>query len=196
LSAFAESQTPTDVRWDATPVSYRGEREMIAATLSTFINQLGREPGRRPLNASHLFASAEVKESGCTLCRSCVNVCPTHAFEFDERNSSLQFKHIACVACGLCESACPENVISLKREIFFDRNALEYRTVAEDDTVSCLKCGKPYINRKALETVEARLLSLESLLDTFTGERRNLLRMCPDCRAVSAMLEIERGWKP
>jgi Zn ribbon nucleic-acid-binding protein len=62
--------------------------------------------------------------------------------------------------------------------------------------VSCLKCGKPYVNQKALEAVEARLLPLESLLDTFAGNRRGLLRMCPDCRAVDAMLEVEKGWKP
>jgi hypothetical protein len=62
--------------------------------------------------------------------------------------------------------------------------------------VPCAKCGKAYINRKALETVEARLFSLESLLDTFAGNRKNLLRMCPDCRAVDAMLEVEKGWKP
>jgi hypothetical protein len=68
--------------------------------------------------------------------------------------------------------------------------------VVEDSMVSCAKCGKPYINRKALETVEARVLSLSALLDTFSGGRRNLLRMCPDCRAVEAMLEVEKGWKP
>ena len=62
--------------------------------------------------------------------------------------------------------------------------------------VSCTQCGKPYINRKALEAIETRVLSLESLLDTFSGQRRTLLRMCPDCRAVAAMLEVEKGWEP
>ena len=68
--------------------------------------------------------------------------------------------------------------------------------MAQDDNVNCVNCGKPYINRKALETVEARLFSIESLFDTFTGSRRNLLRMCPDCRTVVAMMEVEKGWKP
>jgi len=76
------------------------------------------------------------------------------------------------------------------------RRRNERRTVVQDHMVSCTNCGKPYINRRALETVEARLLSLDSLLDTFTGGRRNLLRMCPDCRAAVAMLEVEKGWKP
>jgi len=130
------------------------------------------------------------------MCRSCVNVCPVHAFKLEESSQSLQFKHLACVACGLCEQVCPENVITLRQEIYFERDALDYKTVVQDSMVSCAKCGKPYINRKALETIEARVFSFDSLLDTFTGNRRNLLRMCPDCRAVIAMLEVDKGWKP
>jgi ferredoxin len=196
LSVFAGSLEPTPIHWDGKPMPHWGNREVIAEALRSFIDQLGREPGRRPLDPAQPFAFADVKAAGCTMCRSCVNVCPTHAFKCDEATQSLQFKHIACVGCGLCDKACPENVITLGREIFFDRGALEYTTVVQDDMVSCANCGKPYINRKALDAIENRLLSVESLLDTFSGNRRNLLRMCPDCRAVVAMLEVEKGWKP
>jgi len=196
LTRFAESLAPTPLRWDGKPLRQWDNREVIAESIASFIDQLGREPGQRPLASSHPFAFAEVNEKGCTMCRSCVNVCPTHAFKLDEKSQSLEFRHMACIACGLCEKVCPEHVISLRREIYLDKTALDYQTVVQDSMVSCAKCGKPYINRKALETVEARVFSLESLLDTFTGNRRNLLRMCPDCRAVDAMLEVEKGWKP
>jgi|SoiMethySBSTD1v2_1073268.scaffolds.fasta_scaffold73225_2 ferredoxin len=196
LARFAETLDAAPIRWDGKRLPQRDNRSVIADAITVFIEQTNREPGRTTLAASQPFAFAEVRASGCTLCRSCVNVCPTHAFSLDDGTLSLQFKHISCVACGLCEKVCPENVITLKPEIFFDRNALEYQTVVQDDMVSCAKCGKPYINRRALETVEARLLSLESLLDTFSGNRRSLLRMCPDCRTVVAMMEVEKGWKP
>ncbi len=196
LSGFAESLAATPIRWDGQPMRSRGNREVISEAINAFIEHTGREPGQRPLPPSQPFALAEVKESGCTMCRSCVNVCPTNAFKLDEESQSLQFKHIACVACGLCEKVCPEKVITLRREIFFERSASEYQTVVEDNMVSCAKCGKPYINRKALEAVEARVLSLGSLFDTFSGNRRALLRMCPNCRAVAAMLEVDKGWKP
>jgi ferredoxin len=196
LAGFADSLTPTPIQWDDKQMRQWGNREVIGDAIETFIEQLGSEPGRRPLAPSLPFAFADVKASGCTLCRSCVNVCPVHAFKLDEGSQSLQFKHMACVGCGLCEKACPEQVITLEREIFFNRDALEYLTVVKDDMVACAKCGKPYINRRALETIEARVLSLESLLDTFSGNRRNLLKMCPDCRTVAAMLEMEKGWKP
>lgn len=196
LTGFAETLKTTPIRWDGKPIRYWDNRAVIAEAIRTFIEQTAREPGLRPFDAPYPFAYADVKESGCTMCRSCVNACPTHAFKVDEKSQSLQFKHISCVACGLCEKVCPEKVITLRKEIFFERDALDYQTVAQDDMVSCAHCGKPYINRKALEAVEARVLSLESLLDTFTGNRRNLLRMCPDCRAVVAMMEVEKGWKP
>jgi ferredoxin len=196
LSRFAETLDRAPIRWDGKPMPQRDSREVIADAIGVFIAQAGRQPGRKPLDTSQPFAFAEVRASGCTMCRACVNVCPTHAFSLDEASQSLQFKHIACVACGLCEKVCPENVITLRREIHFERSALEYQTLVQDDMVSCEKCGKPYINRRALETVEARLFSLESLLDTFTGSRRSLLRMCPDCRTIVAMMEVEKGWKP
>jgi ferredoxin len=196
VSSFAKALEATPIHWDGKRLGQLGNREVIAETVRTFIEQTRNQPGGRALGTGYPFASAEVRASGCTMCRSCVNVCPTHAFSLDENSQSLQFRHISCVACGLCEKVCPENVITLRHEILFEQGALEYQTVVQDDMVSCAKCGKPYINRRALETVEARLLSFESLLDTFSGNRRNLLRMCPDCRTVVAMLEVEKGWKP
>jgi len=196
LSSFAGSLQSTPIRWDGRPMRQQGNREVIADAIATFIEQTGREAGQRVLESSQPFAFADVEASGCTMCRSCVNVCPVHAFRLEESTSSLQFKHISCIGCGLCETVCPEKVISLKREIYLERDGLEYQTVAQDSMVSCLQCGKPYINRKALEAVEARVLSLGSLLDTFSGNRRGLLRMCPNCRAVAAMLEVDKGWKP
>jgi ferredoxin len=142
------------------------------------------------------FALAEVEESGCTLCRSCANVCPTNAFKFDEESNSLYFKHINCVGCGLCEQVCPENVVTLRSELFLEKPTLDYKKVVEDEMINCSKCEKPYINRRALEAVESKLFEIESLKNTFSGNRKNILRMCPDCRTIVAMMEIDKGWEP
>ena len=197
LTHFAESLTPAPVRWDALkPWRVTSDRQALTEIVSTFIEQRQREPGRQPVDAALPFAVAEVEADGCTLCRSCVNVCPTHAFRLDEPTSSLQFNHFACVACGLCETLCPENVISLQHEVVFSREALDYRTVVRDEMVGCLKCGKPFVNQKSLDAILAKVLQFGPLMDAFSGERRNLLRMCPDCRAVAAMQEVEEGWEP
>jgi hypothetical protein len=62
--------------------------------------------------------------------------------------------------------------------------------------VSCVKCDRPFINRKALEAIESKVFSIQSILDTFAGSRRDLLRMCPECRAVAAVFEMQKGWEP
>ena len=31
---------------------------------------------------------------------------------------------------------------------------------------------------------------------SFAGDRHEILRMCPDCRAVAAIRDVERGWEP
>ena len=197
LTCFAESLPPAPIQWDGlTPWRVKDDRQALTKIVSTFIEQRRREPGRQPVDPVLPFAVAAVEEEGCTLCRSCVNVCPTHAFRLDEPTSSLQFKHFACVACGLCETLCPENVISLQHEVVYSRQALDYRTVVRDEMVGCLKCGSPFINQRSLDAILAKVLQFGPLMDAFSGERRNLLRMCPDCRAVAAMQEVEQGWEP
>ena len=196
LTRFAESLPPAPIHWNGKPWRVSGNRQALTEIVGTFIEQRQREPGRQPVDAALPFATAEVEAEGCTLCRSCVNVCPTHAFRLDEPTFSLQFNHIACVACGLCETLCPEHVISLQHEVVLSREALDYRTVVRDEMVACLQCNKPFVNRKSLDAILAKVLQLGPLMDAFDGERQNLLRMCPDCRAVAAMREVEQGWEP
>ena len=197
LNGFSRSLGPAPVHWNgSTPSGAMDDRQALSDVVAALIEQRRREPGRRSIDPALPFAVAEVGEEGCTLCRSCVNVCPTHAFRLDEITSSLQFKHFACVACGLCETLCPENVISLQHQVVFSRRALDYQTVVRDEMVGCMNCGSPFINRKSLDAILAKVLTLGPLMDAFSGGRRNLLRMCPDCRAVAAMQEVEQGWEP
>ena len=188
------SESPMVPNW--TTPSQTLNRSILSDVLGGFIDQTGNEPGRISLSSELPFAFANINESGCTLCRSCANVCPTNAFRFEEESNSLHFKHINCVGCGLCEEVCPENVITIKRELVLEKQSLDYTLVAEDEMINCSKCEKPYINRRALEAVESKLFEIESLKNTFSGNRKNILRMCPDCRTVAAMMEVDRGWEP
>ncbi len=196
LEQFASALEASPVRWDGVVPRETTSREVFAAAIASLIEQTGREPGRSALDATYPFAITTVRESGCTMCRSCVNVCPTHALRFDEAVSSLELKQISCVACGLCETVCPEDVITLQPELELSRRSLDYRTIVQDAPVGCARCGKPFINQKALAAIEAKLAGLDMVGDTFAGARQSLLRMCPDCRAVAAMMEVDKGWEP
>jgi ferredoxin len=196
LTHFSASLPASPVVWDGSAAGTPVAREAVAEALGTLMAATGREPGRLPVPASAPYAFPEVRIEGCTLCRTCVNVCPTHAFRFDESRQALELRQVACVNCGLCATACPEGVITLRAELYLDRSALDWVTVVEDEPVRCVRCGTPFGTRRALEAVEARVLGLLSLGDTFAGPRRNLLRMCPTCRGAAAVLAVQEGWEP
>ena len=196
LNTFGESLTPSPLASKARPLHATGNREVVAEVIAGFIGRLGKEVGGLKLSPQQPYAFAGVDEDKCTLCRACATACPSHALIFDPGQQNLQYKHIACVGCGLCETVCPEKAVTLRRELYLEKDSLEYLTVAQDEMISCAKCAKPYINRRALETIEARVLDAAAVLDTFMGARRNLLRMCPDCRAVAAMQQVQQGWEP
>lgn len=197
LNRFAERLGDPPLPWDGRFPSSLENRAIIADAIAAFIEKTGLEPGLVKRNTPLPYALAEVDTSGCTMCRACVFVCPTHAFKLDEEKQTLELKYIACVACGMCEKACPEHVITLRRDLFLDRGALEYQVVVQDEMVGCLHCGKKYINRRALETIERRVFGIKDFFeDTFAGKRRDLLRMCPDCRGAMAVLEMQEGWEP
>jgi ferredoxin len=196
LGRFATGLGPAPIRWEGRSALPTDNREVIAEAIRAFIDATGREPGRVSVPETQPFAFPEVRVADCTMSRACVNVCPTHAWKFEEEKQTLELRQIACVNCGLCVTACPEHAIALRPELSLDRSGLDWQVIIRDEMVKCVKCGKPFINRKALQAVEAKVFSIESIVDTFAGSRRNLLRMCPNCRAVAAVLEMEKGWEP
>ena len=50
------------------------------------------------------LGAISVNVDGCTLCLSCVSVCPTGALLDDPERPALKFVEDACVQCGLCRA--------------------------------------------------------------------------------------------
>jgi ferredoxin len=196
LDGFAASLGPAPVRWDGRGGLPTEGREVIAEAVRALLDASRREPGRLPVPREAPFAVPEVDPAKCTLARACVSACPTHAWRFDEARQALLLRSIACVNCGLCVEVCPEGAISLAPAMPLAARALDWQVEVRDEVVGCLKCGKPVGNRKAMQAVEAKLGALGALTDTFAGSRRDLLRMCQNCRAVAAVLEMQKGWEP
>jgi ferredoxin len=196
LDAFTAALGPAPIRWDGDATLPAAGREAIAEAIRALLDATRREPGRLAVPADAPFASPRVDPAKCTLARACVNACPTHAWRFDEARQALLLRSIACVNCGLCVQVCPEGAITLDPAIPLEAGALEWRVAVQDEPAACTKCGKPFGNRRAVQAVEARLRALPAVVDVFAGPRAELLRMCPECRAVAAMLEVHKGWEP
>ena len=140
-----------------------------------------------PLPAGAPFGTVEIDVAGCTLCLSCVAVCPTGALGDDPERPLLRFAEDACVQCGLCKATCPEKVITLKPQIDFRAATARARVLKEEEPYQCIRCGKPFGVKSTIERVIGKLAG-QHWMYAPGSTRLDALRMCENCRitAVSA----------
>ncbi len=130
------------------------------------------------------FGRIEVDVDGCTLCFSCLNVCPAGALSDHPEKPQLSFLEDACVQCGLCANTCPENVITLVPEFRFTAEAQHWRVLKEEEPALCIECGKAFGVRSSVERVIAKLAG-NHWMYSGPGSPIDRMRMCADCRAVA-----------
>jgi ferredoxin len=136
-----------------------------------------------PLPAGAPFGAVEVDSAGCTLCLSCVSVCPTGALSDDKERPMLRFAEEACVQCGLCEATCPEKVITLKPQLDLRNGAGGVRVLKEEEPFRCIRCRKPFGVKSTIELVAAKLADKHWMFKN-SPERLDLIKMCEDCRVA------------
>jgi ferredoxin len=141
-----------------------------------------------PLPEQAPFGSVSVDVEGCTLCLSCVSACPTGALRDNPDRPALRFVEQACVQCGLCKATCPEKVITLKPQFDFRASAASARLLNEEEPFSCLRCGKAFGVKSAIERVVAKLEHSHWMYRGSPG-RLDLIRMCEDCRVAQVSQE-------
>jgi Fe-S-cluster-containing hydrogenase component 2 len=129
------------------------------------------------------FGAVEIDTSGCTLCLSCVSVCPTHALSDDAERPMLRFSEEACVQCGLCVATCPEQVMTLKPQLDFRNGAGSTRVLKEEEPFRCIRCRKPFGVKSTIDHVLAKLADKHWMFKD-TPERLDLIKMCDDCRVA------------
>lgn len=166
------------------PARFAAPKADKRGTLRLALDSLGAQaptPRRSiPLPAGAPFGEIRVNAETCTLCMSCVSVCPTHAMQDGRGLPQLNFREWNCVQCGLCEKACPESAISLKARFLYDREAREQtRILHEEQPFCCVSCGKPFATRSMLETLEKKLVGHWMFQ---SEEARRRLQMCEDCK--------------
>jgi ferredoxin len=144
-----------------------------------------------PLPAGAPFGTLAVDAANCTLCLSCVSACPTGALIDNPDRPMLRFIEDACVQCGLCKVTCPEKVIALKPQLSFADAARSPALIKEEDPANCIRCGKPFGTRGAIEAVIAKLAGKHWMFQEGGAVER--IRMCEDCRLV---VQAERSIDP
>ena len=130
------------------------------------------------------LGAISVDVGGCTLCLSCVSVCPTGALLDDPDRPALKFVEDACVQCGLCKSTCPEKVITLVPRIDFTAESARTRIIKEEEPALCIRCSKPFGVKSTIDKIAAKLEGRNWMFPA--GDKRlDTLRMCADCRVIT-----------
>ena len=136
-----------------------------------------------PLPGGATFGEIQVDHDTCTLCMSCVAICPVKALQHDAAQLQLGFIESNCVQCGLCRNACPEDSITLvSRYVYDDVAAGKPRVLNEDEPFHCIVCGKPFISRRMFDRITEKLAATGN----WNVDKENVpgwLQMCGDCRA-------------
>ncbi|MFQ5622592.1 MAG: 4Fe-4S binding protein [Paracoccaceae bacterium] len=143
-----------------------------------------------PLPAGAPYGGISIDTEACTLCLSCVSLCPSGALGDNPGKPLVSFQEDACLQCGICAGACPENAIALVPQLNLGDDALSQIVLHEEEPFECIACGKPFGVRSSIERVAAKL---EGLHPMFTGsDNAKLIRMCEDCR-VKAQFHSENS---
>ncbi len=124
------------------------------------------------------FGTLDIDVAGCSICLSCVGVCPTGALQGTEETRRLSFVEDACVQCGLCRATCPEKVIKLVPRLNFTETARNPAVIKQDEAFECVRCGKPFGIKSFIEAIARKLVEApEAAIER--------IKMCDQCRLES-----------
>ena len=170
------------------------EKRLLLRTAINYL--LEHAPSHRKvaaLPAGAPFGRVKVDAAACTLCMSCVAVCPTSALREGQGLPQLNFVERSCIQCGSCEKACPEDAVSLETRFLYDDKARgAQRLLHEEQPLCCISCGKPFATRSMLKVMTKKLE--DHWMFQSDADRRRL-EMCEDCR-VKDLMRAQQGGGP
>jgi len=179
LEALAEAPPDPEIK-PATFAALDEKRTTIRLAVDHLHAQSGSHKRYTALPSGAPFGQVMVERKGCTLCLSCVGVCPSSALTDGGDLPQLNFTEWNCVQCGLCELACPEHVIARAPRFVYDPEVRRAtRTLNEDRVVCCVECGKPFATQRLLARMTEKLAG-HWMFQNEEAQRR--LQMCEECR--------------
>ncbi len=169
-----------------TPVRPMGTRRQITRQAAKALH-----PGSEtlPLPDGAPYGAVLVNTETCTLCLSCVSLCPSGALGDNPDLPQLRFQEDACLQCGLCASVCPEAAIAYEPRLTLDDSALQQVVLNEEEPFACIECGALFGVKSTVEKITAKL---EGHAMFAGGDRLRLIQMCDTCR-INAQYHSEEN---
>lgn len=167
--------TPAPVSEPILPI---GERRQIARLAARTLNADTDAPLPLPYGAP--YGAVLVDTESCTLCLSCVSLCPSGALVDNPDKPQLKFQEDACLQCGLCANICPEAAIELQPRFDLSDGALSQRVLNEEDPFACIECGALFGVKSTVEKIMEKLAGKHAMFSNPTAAR--MIQMCDNCR--------------
>lgn len=160
----------------AKPIRPLGSRRQITRQAARTL-QKGRK--YLPLPEGAPYGAVLVDKESCTLCLSCVSLCPSGALTDNPDQPQLRFQEDACLQCGICASACPEDAIQFEPRLELTEDSLRQIVLREEEPFACTECGAHFGVRSTIERITEKLQSHSMYKDSAS---LRLIGMCSDCR--------------
>ncbi|WP_238370311.1 4Fe-4S binding protein [Heliomarina baculiformis] len=170
----------------AKPILPLGNRRQIARLSAQALNRSAEAPLPLPENAP--YGAVLVDTDACTLCLSCVSLCPSGALMDNPDMPQLRFQEDACLQCGLCRNICPEDAITLEPRLDLSEAALTQKILNEEEPFACVECGSLFGVKSTIERVMEKLSGTHPMFAT-TAQAR-MIQMCDNCR-VNAQFQSD-----
>ncbi|MFD0908333.1 4Fe-4S binding protein [Ruegeria arenilitoris] len=170
----------------AQPVLPLGNRRQITRLAAQALRPDASQPLPLPEHAP--YGAVAVDTEACTLCLSCVSLCPSGALIDNPDLPQLNFQQDACLQCGLCKTICPESAIALVPELDLSDRALSPRVLNEEEPFACIECGALFGVKSTVERIMEKLAGSHPMFAS--SEQAKMIQMCDDCR-VQAQFHSE-----
>ncbi|WP_170324626.1 4Fe-4S binding protein [Ruegeria arenilitoris] len=162
----------------ADPVLPLGNRRQIARLSAQALNPKAEAPLPLPENAP--YGVVAVNTDACTLCLSCVSLCPSGALVDNPDKPQLNFQQDACLQCGLCKGICPEDAITLVPQLDLSDAALSQQVLNEEEPFACVECGALFGVKSTIERIMDKLAGTHPMFAT--SDKARMIQMCDNCR--------------
>lgn len=160
----------------ATPVRPIGTRRQITRQAARALHP---DAANLALPEGAPYGAVVVDTDSCTLCLSCVSLCPSGALGDNPDAPQLRFQEDACLQCGLCATICPEDAISYLPRLDLTDAALSQRVLNEEEPFACVECGELFGVKSTIEKITEKLANHSMFAG---GDKLRMIQMCDNCR--------------